>query len=70
MITERKVTTEEGAELAKQLGCPFFEASAKTDHNIKEAFFELVRCSRKIGAKQDEKKKDKKKPGGGFCIIL
>lgn len=33
----------EGEELAKEFGCYFFEASAKTGTNIDEAFYELVR---------------------------
>ncbi len=40
---ERQVTTEEGARLAKDWGCPFFETSCKNRVNIEESVYELVR---------------------------
>jgi len=81
---DRKVTTEEGQALARELGCPFFESSAKTHHNVQEAFFELVRQSRKIlgpqigstpsttttTGKGGKGKKDTPKKPGGWCVIL
>lgn len=39
---ERVVTTAEGAELARRLGVPFFESSAKTGVNVREAFHALA----------------------------
>uniref|UniRef100_A0A182N857 Adenosine deaminase-like protein n=1 Tax=Anopheles dirus TaxID=7168 RepID=A0A182N857_9DIPT len=41
--SQRKVSTEEGKNLAKQFGCPFYETSAALRHYIDEAFFSLVR---------------------------
>ena len=38
----RIVTTEQGEELAKELGCPFIEVSAKENVNIDELFALLV----------------------------
>ncbi|KAK9374181.1 ras family-domain-containing protein [Lipomyces chichibuensis] len=46
-VTEREVTSQEGAALAKQLGCDFFEVSAKNNINLERAFFEGIRCVRK-----------------------
>src|SRR5690606_2548724 len=38
-----KVSREEGETLAESLGVPFFEASAKTQHNVEEVFREACR---------------------------
>lgn len=43
----REVTTAEGAALAKQWKCAFMETSAKTDHNVKELFQELLQLERR-----------------------
>ena len=39
----RQVSETEGENLAKEWGCPFFETSAKTGKNVKEAFHQAVR---------------------------
>ncbi len=39
---ERKVTEEEGKVLAKKYGIKFFEASAKTGHNIHKVFEQIA----------------------------
>uniref|UniRef100_A0A6B2LJG6 small monomeric GTPase n=1 Tax=Arcella intermedia TaxID=1963864 RepID=A0A6B2LJG6_9EUKA len=81
---QREVTKEEGEELAKTIGCPFFETSAKTRINVEECFVECVREIRKRreessggpapagGKKEGEKAK---KPSSsskvrGPCLIL
>ncbi|KAJ1043356.1 hypothetical protein NDA11_003312 [Ustilago hordei] len=40
---KRAVTTEQGEELAKELGIPYIETSAKSNSNVEEAFFNLAR---------------------------
>jgi len=63
---ERQVQYDEGARLAKQWSCPFFETSAKIKLNNEACFFELVREIRR--AQKEEG--GKKKPSGFKCTIL
>jgi GTPase KRas protein len=64
---ERKVTKEEGEELAKSVGAQFMEASAKKKTNVEEMFITLVRevmqARKETGpvVEKAEKKKKKKK---------
>ena len=39
---ERRVSREEGEKLAREWGCPFYEASRKTGHNVEEVFMDVV----------------------------
>ena len=49
----REVSSLEGAALAQKLSdCPFFEASAKTGHNVVTAFEALVRSARWLEERQ------------------
>ena len=41
--SSRKVTTEQGEELARKLNCPFLETSAKNGTHIEDVFAEIVR---------------------------
>ncbi|KAH0848581.1 Ras-like protein [Fonsecaea pedrosoi CBS 271.37] len=41
--SERVVSKEEGAQLARQFGCKFIETSAKSRINVDNAFYDLVR---------------------------
>lgn len=61
--TERQVTTIEGQDLARVLGCgKFLEASAKTRQNVDQVFEELIKLVwKKDGVDEKNKKKDKKK---------
>jgi len=43
---EREVSREDGAMLARQLGCEFLETSARTAHNVERLFSTLVRTLR------------------------
>ncbi|KAJ7860200.1 P-loop containing nucleoside triphosphate hydrolase protein [Mycena olivaceomarginata] len=63
-----EVSREEGAALARQFGCDFFETSAKTGLNVERVFTALVRALRPtkaISAGAESAKDVKKK-----CIIL
>jgi GTPase KRas protein len=65
---DREVSREEGAALACQFGCNFFETSAKTGLNVEKVFTALVRALRPtkaISAVAESAKDVKKK-----CIIL
>ncbi|KAF8147356.1 ras protein [Mycena galopus ATCC 62051] len=65
---DREVSREEGAALARQFGCDFFETSAKTGLNVERVFTTLVRSLRKTKAISTglESAKDVKKK----CSIL
>ena len=55
MEEKRKVTYEQGKEFAESHGMKFFEASAKTAHNVGEAF---VTMTKEIIAQTQEKEKN------------
>lgn len=43
MNDRRVISTEQGQQLAEELGIPFLEASAKNNDNVEESFFSLAR---------------------------
>jgi GTPase KRas len=45
-ISERQITTAEGQELARKLGCEFVEVSAKNFINVEKAFYDVIRLIR------------------------
>ena len=64
---EREVSREEGAALARRLGCEFFEVSAKTTQNVERVFVNLVRSLRQgrnnVAPVQNKEKNSK-------CIVM
>ena len=40
--SEKKVSSERGAELAEKHGLSFFETSAKSGHNVNEVFQQIA----------------------------
>lgn len=42
-VADREVSTDEGRALATQLGCDFYETSARLNQNVEAAFKSLVR---------------------------
>jgi len=67
--SERQITKEEGAELAKSMDCPFLETSAKAKINNDECFYECVRVTKKMDEAVEEPAK-KKKMNLQQCMIL
>ncbi|KAK2749928.1 Ras GTPase ras2 [Myotisia sp. PD_48] len=50
LVDERQVRRSEGVKLAHELGCSFFETSAKLGHGITESHHELIRAMYKISS--------------------
>lgn len=69
---QREVTTYEGKELAKNLGCEFIETSAKMRTNIDELFFKVVRNIRLAAEKAQsiDQNRRKKKKRNNRCTLL
>ncbi|KAJ6247716.1 ras-like protein rasb [Anaeramoeba flamelloides] len=53
---DRKISQNEAMDLAKTYNCPFFETSAKNNHNVQEAFLQLVREVNLYHSKNNDKK--------------
>lgn len=49
---QRIVEPSEGAALARELGCPFIETSAKTGSGVKDAFAEMCRMYKRVWMEQ------------------
>lgn len=73
---QRKVSTDEGKELAEQLGMDFLETSAKNNENIEEAFIRLTNkmLEKKLVIEKNEAKRIGPmgrldvKPRGWCCV--
>ncbi|PSN47914.1 GTP-binding protein Di-Ras2 [Blattella germanica] len=66
----REVDTMDGESEAKRWGCNFMETSAKTNHNVKELFQELLNMekNRNISLQLDSKKSSRQKLPGSNKI--
>jgi len=67
---ERTVSKEEGKSTASKFGAGFLEVSAKTNTNVNEVFFELVRMINKWREKNAQKFPAQKQKKKGGCLIL
>lgn len=54
--SQRAVTKEEGEELAKKLGVPFFETSAHTGQNTDDVFLTIAKEIRASLASQNSRR--------------
>lgn len=70
---DRKITREQGEALARELEMPFFEASAKNNINVQEAFAHIAkdikdkRMADPMGVAATVRVGDTKKPGRKKC---
>ncbi|CAM1306119.1 RAB3B (predicted) [Pycnogonum litorale] len=71
----REVVTEHGSDQARIWDCGFMETSAKTNHNIKELFQELLNMEKKrsmslhLDSKKSRSQKQKEKLKGKCCLM-
>jgi len=65
--SEREVSREEGAALAREMGCDFFETSAKTRSNLEEAYYSVVRRIRDLRGPRGKPARGGKRRN---CVIL
>ncbi|KAK3358842.1 ras-2 protein [Lasiosphaeria hispida] len=63
--TEREVSTQEGHDMAKELGCGFVEASAKNCINVEKAFYDVVRIIRRQRNQQQRQQHSLSNPTSG-----
>lgn len=71
LVHLRKVTEEQGRELAHKLGIPYIETSAKDPPlNIDATFHEVVRIIRNQPQNENDKRKKKKLQKLGKCAII
>ncbi|NXM14660.1 DIRA2 protein, partial [Ploceus nigricollis] len=71
----REVESSEGEAMAKKWKCAFMETSAKTNHNVKELFQELLNLEKRrtvslqIDGKKSKQQKRKEKLKGK-CVVM
>jgi len=67
LASERQVSESEGKDQAEKFGVPFLETSAKTNENVNQVFFSLVRQINSWRKNHPNKKGKEKK---GKCQII
>lgn len=65
---QREASTQEGRDLAKKWGCPFFETSAKEQTGVEEIFHSLVREMERIPCQTYRRRRAKRKKR--LCVLL
>jgi len=70
LVGDRVVSTEQGKELAANFGAGFIEASAKTNTNVAEIFFELVRMINKWRENNPDKAPTPIKKRKAQCTVI
>ena len=68
--SRREVTKEEGQQLADLWGCPFFEASAKENINVDDAFFAVYREHLRIQGVSNNQNDIEEKGKQQKCTIM
>ena len=73
--TQREVPVHEAGEVAKRWNCAFLETSAKTNHNVKELFQELLQLEKRrtVSLQLDTKKsksQKRKEKLKGKCSLM
>ncbi|XP_051819608.1 ras-like protein [Antechinus flavipes] len=72
-VTDRLVDPTQGQEVARSLGVPYVETSAKTGQGVEQAFHELVGEIRRIRAEEELKRlsntEEKEACGCKYCTI-
>lgn len=53
ILLAQVISTEQGQELARELGVRFLETSAKANINVEQAFTDLARCVRVVTGSSD-----------------
>ncbi|KAJ8676111.1 hypothetical protein QAD02_011897 [Eretmocerus hayati] len=71
LVHLRKVTEEQGRELAHRLGIPYIETSAKDPPlNVDAAFHEVVRIIRKQPSAESDKNRRKLGRRSAKCVVM
>ncbi|KAJ5070000.1 ras gtpase [Anaeramoeba ignava] len=70
LLTKRKVKTQEGKELAKELNCKFIETSAKNGENINQSFSQIISLKIQKENENQNQNQNEKKNKKGKCLLM